>query len=92
MVFNKPIFKQQGQCAYNVTLRRIYETTVTVEKQRVLHISVCVYVCVGVGVGVGARTRACSCATVALLMKHATRIRRIVFGLSGSAIFFDIIS
>ena len=35
-------FKQDRQCAYNVTLRRVHETIFAVEKQEVLHISLCV--------------------------------------------------
>jgi hypothetical protein len=43
--------EQDSQCRYNVTLRRVYETTVAEERQQVLHISVCVCVCL----------RACAC-------------------------------
>ena len=37
---------QQRQCMYNVTLRRVRETTLDVEKQSIRHICVCVCVCV----------------------------------------------
>jgi len=40
--FTKYVQKQDGQITYNVTLRRVLETTAAVEKQRVLYIlSVC---------------------------------------------------
>jgi hypothetical protein len=65
---------QQLQCAYNVTLRRVRETTVAVEKQYLLHISVFVLVrvgaCVCVCVGVGARARACAFTRVAILIRY----------------------
>ena len=74
--------KQHKQLAYNVTLGRVHETIV--EEKEVLHIS-CVRVCVRVGeclrVGVGAPAR------VSLLSQHATRMRHIVSGLSGSTFF-----
>jgi hypothetical protein len=38
--------KRDRQSTYNVTLRRVRETIVAVEKQKVLQISVCVCVCV----------------------------------------------
>ena len=38
--------QQYRQCAYNVIMRNVHETIVAVEKQYVLHISVCVCVCV----------------------------------------------
>jgi hypothetical protein len=34
--------KQDRQCTYNVTLRRVHETIVVVEKQEILHIGLCV--------------------------------------------------
>jgi hypothetical protein len=40
---------------------------------------------------VGARKLACVCASVALLIQHARRCD-VICGLSGSTIFFDIIS
>jgi hypothetical protein len=42
--------------------------------------------------GEGARVRACACARVGLLIQDATRRHIVICGLSGSAIFFDIIS
>ena len=43
----KSDFKQDRQCTYNVTVRRVCATIVAVEKQWVLHnLSVCVCVCV----------------------------------------------
>jgi hypothetical protein len=67
---------------YNVTLRRSHGTTVVVEKQSVLHISVraCVV------------ARALAYACVALLIQHATIRHIATCGLSGFIIFFDIIS
>jgi hypothetical protein len=41
---------------------------------------------------VRAGARACACARVALLIQHATRHHIGICGLSGSIIFFDIIS
>jgi hypothetical protein len=59
----------------------------------ITHFSACVCVYVSVGVCVGARALACACSHVALLIQHATRMRHTVTCcLSGSAIFFDIIS
>ena len=49
--------RQDRQCTYNVILRRVHETIVTVEKQLVLH--VCVWCVVG-WVSVGARGWACA--------------------------------
>ena len=43
-------------------------------------------------VGVGALALACTCARVALLIHHATRRHIAIYSLSGSTIFFDIIS
>jgi hypothetical protein len=60
------IVEQDKHCTDNVTLRRVQETIVTVEKQWLLHISVCVGG--GGGVGVDARARACAYARVALLI------------------------
>ena len=62
---------------------------VAVEKQEVLHISLCVCVDEWVGVGVVTRTRVCACARVALLIQHATRICHVFCGLSGSTIFLQ---
>ena len=39
--------KQDRQCTYNVTLRRVSATIVDVEKQRVLH-NLCVFVALGI--------------------------------------------
>jgi hypothetical protein len=60
----------------NGTLRRVYETIVTVEKQQVLHICVCVCVCACVSPGAWAC--ACACVHVALFIQHATFMRHIV--------------
>ena len=51
----------------------------------------CVYVCAEEEVGVNAGARACACARVALILQYKMHMRHIVFGLSGSTIFFDII-
>jgi hypothetical protein len=48
----------------------------------------CVRVCEYVDV----RARMCACARVALLMQYATSSHILICGLSGSAVFFDIIS
>ena len=74
---------QDTQCTHNVTLRRVYETIVVVEKQYVLHIGVC---------GCGCGVRACACSRVALLIQHAKCMRHIVCGLYCFTILFDIIS
>jgi hypothetical protein len=43
---NKEIYKTGRQCTYNVTMRRVHETTVTaVEKQYVLYIGLCLHAC-----------------------------------------------
>jgi hypothetical protein len=39
------ILQQDRQCMYDVTLRRIHETTITVEKQYYIFLCVCVCVC-----------------------------------------------
>jgi hypothetical protein len=52
----------------------------------------CARVCVDAGVGVYARTLAYACTSVDLLIQHATRRHIVICGLSGSIIFFDIIS
>jgi hypothetical protein len=74
---------------YDIILRRVYETIVAVQKQ-----NLCVCACVGVRVcvGVGARARACACKRVALLIQHATCSHIVICDLSGSTMFFDIIS
>ena len=86
--------KQDRQRTYNVRMRRVHETIVAVEKQCVLHISVRmgnnerVHACEWVG----ARARACASARVALIIQHATRRHTVICGLSGSTIFFDVVS
>ena len=58
--------KKGRQCTYNVTMRRVHETIVAVEKKKLLHISLCVCerarvsACALTRVCVGARARACS--------------------------------
>jgi hypothetical protein len=65
--------KQDRQCTYNITLRRIRATIVTVKKAVTITYSECVYVVLGI--------------------QHAMCIRHIAMcGLSGSTIFFHIIS
>ena len=60
---------------YNVTLRRVHKTIVTVEAIRITYFCVCVCVCVRECMCevVGARTLACACTRVALLIQHAMR-------------------
>ena len=48
----------------------------------------CVFVCVLMS----ACARTCAFAHVTLLIQHATRMRHIVYGFSGFAICYDIIS
>ena len=76
----------------DVTLRRVDENIVDVEKQQVLHICVCVCVWRGVGVGgfVGIGVGAWALACVALLVQHAKHRHIVISGLSGSTIFFYI--
>ena len=59
--------QQDRQCTCKVTLGRVHETTVAVEKQYVLHISVCVCVCVCVWVWVRSHRHV----LVALLIQYA---------------------
>ena len=63
------IMKEDRQCTYKVTLRRVHETIVA-EKHYYKFLCVHVRACVLVDIGVGARPRACACARVALLIKH----------------------
>jgi hypothetical protein len=71
---------------YNVTLRPVQGTIAAVESNK-YYIFLCVCVRPRACVVVGARARTCACSRVALLIQHATHR-----GLSGSTIFFDIIS
>ena len=77
----------------NIPLKSFRETTLAVDK-RVLHIFQCVCVRARVrSVCVCARAQTCACARIALLIQYATRTCQIViYGVSGSAIFFDIIT
>jgi hypothetical protein len=56
------------------------------------YIFLCVAECVRVVECVGARARMCACARIVFLIQHAARRDFAICGLSGSAIFFDIIS
>jgi hypothetical protein len=67
------MLEQERQYAYNVTLRRVRETTVAVEKQYVLHICLCVLV------------RACSLAYPAC--NTYAPYRDVIWGSSGSTAF-----
>jgi hypothetical protein len=77
---------EDRQCTYNVILRRVHETIVTVEKQKVLHIGLRVHACAW----------ACACAYVriSLLIQHATRMRHIVtsFVAPRSPLYFSVLS
>jgi hypothetical protein len=86
-------------------MRRVHEIIVAVEKHYVLHISLCVcvfgrahlHVCVRAHAYLRMRAWARGCrrvrARVVLLIQLAKRMLHIVIcGLSGSPIFFDIIS
>ena len=79
---------------YNVTLRRLHATTLSVEEQKVLHASVraCLPLCVFLGDGVDIQARSCACLRVALLTQDATYMRHIICVLSGSTMFFEIVS
>jgi hypothetical protein len=61
------IHKQGRRCTYNVTLRRVHETNFAVQKQKVLHISLCVCVLVSGR----AQAWTCGCTHVALTVQHA---------------------
>jgi hypothetical protein len=82
--------RQDRQSAFNVTLRRVNETVVAVEKQCVKYIRsvrACGYP--------GAWTCACAYVHIALLIQHETRMRNVVtsFVAPRSPLhFFDIIS
>jgi hypothetical protein len=86
------LYQQDRQCTYNVTLRRIQEITVAVEK----HIGLCVHACRSVRACGYADAWACACAYVhvALLMQHATRMRPIVtsFVAPRSTLYFSTLS
>ena len=85
--------QQDKQCTYNVILRRLHETTESVKRQKLLHISVhaCV-VCVCVDGWVDGQLRVCAFARVPLIIHHATRRYIVVFDFPGSTIFFHIVS
>jgi hypothetical protein len=77
---------------YDVTLRRVRVTVIAVEKQKYYilpraRVRACVRACV-CRMDVGARARGYAFARVALFIQHA----KLICGLSGSTIFFDIIS
>jgi hypothetical protein len=55
-------------------------------------VCVCVCVCVCLSVWVGARVLECAWARVELLIEHVTRRHIVICGLSGSTLFFGIIS
>jgi hypothetical protein len=82
------------QCTYNVTMRRVHETIVAVEKQYVLHIGLCVRMlaCIWVPghLGVCMRIRAYSLANPA--RNAYAPYCYVICGPSVSTIFFDIIS
>ena len=74
-------------------MRRVHETTVALESSKYyIFLCVCVRARVCVWVCMGARAQACSCMRVGLLIQYATYRRHTVCVLSGSAIFFEIIS
>jgi hypothetical protein len=77
----------------NVTLMHIHKTTVAMEINK-YYIFLCVCVCVRARacVCVGAQARACACVRVGFLIQYATHRCHIVCVLSGSTIFFYIIS
>jgi hypothetical protein len=88
--------QQDRQCTYNVTLRRVRQTIVAVEKQKqVLHISLYYFVRASVCVcwrrSVGVRTLANACARVASLIQQGTRRHIAICSPSGSTIYFHII-
>ena len=69
--------KQNSQCTYNVTSRRVHKTIVAMEKQlSIIYFCVCVHTCER-----GCRKRVCTCACVALLIQHATRRHIAICGL-----------
>jgi hypothetical protein len=61
------IREQDRQWKYNVTLRRVRETTVAMENQKYYYISLCV--CVPIS--------QCMCVCMALVIQHAKRMCRI---------------
>jgi hypothetical protein len=76
----------------DVTLRRISEASVSMEVLHVsLHVRARLIMCLHACVSVGAQARACACIRVSILIQHATHMRCIVYGLSGST-SFDMIS
>jgi hypothetical protein len=64
----KTALQQYRQCTYNVTMRHFHETTVAVEKQKLLQICVCVHARVVM------RKYVCACARVALLTQHVKKV------------------
>jgi hypothetical protein len=78
-------YEQVRLCTYNVTLRRVNETIVAVEKQYVLHISVCVRPCMWVRGLVGVCVHACS-PTYPACKAHVLYYI-VIYGLSGYTCF-----
>jgi hypothetical protein len=71
-----------------VTLKRFRETTVVVGNKSYAF----VFACAIVRVDVGALALECACALIFLIIQHAMRRHIVTCDLSGSTIFFDIVS
>ena len=65
--------ERQAMYIYHVTLRRVHKTNVALEKKTLMYKFLSVSALLGVGVGL--RAQGCTFEHVALLIKHARRMR-----------------